>query len=149
MSNICDLKEEDLKGCAKLFLKTFGEEPWLEPWTFERAKKRLEDVFFTPGFKGAVVKEGEEIKGAILGSLEQWYDGENFCIKEFFVDSKTQGKGYGRQLLEFLEEELIRDHKVGIIHLWTMGKSRAEIFYGKSGYEIPEELIMMRKKIRE
>ncbi|WEV06313.1 hypothetical protein [Clostridium perfringens] len=92
MSNIYEFKKEDLNECAELFVKTFSKEPWNEPWDFENAKKRLNDVVLTPGFRGAVLRNDEKIEGVILGNLEQWYDGEHFCVKEFFVDSSSQGE---------------------------------------------------------
>ena len=55
MSNIYEFKKEDLNECAELFVKTFSKEPWNEPWDFENAKKRLNDVVLTPGFRGAVL----------------------------------------------------------------------------------------------
>ena len=135
MSNIYEFKKEDLNECAELFVKTFSKEPWNEPWDFENAKKRLNDVVLTPGFRGAVLRNDEKIEGVILGNLEQWYDGEHFCVKEFFVDSSSQGKGTGKKLLNALD-------------FWTMKGSTAEAFYNKRGYEIPKELIMMRKKLK-
>ncbi|EJT6171093.1 GNAT family N-acetyltransferase [Clostridium perfringens] len=147
MSNIYEFKKEYLNECAELFVKTFSQEPWNEPWNFESAKKRLNDVVLTPGFRGAVLRNDEKIEGVILGNLEQWYDGEHFCVKEFFVDSSSQGKGTGKKLLNALENILMKK-EVGVVHFWTMKGSTAEAFYNKRGYEIPKELIMMRKKLK-
>lgn len=147
MSNIYEFKKEDLKECAELFVKTFSKEPWNEPWNFESSKKRLNDVVLTPGFRGVVLRSDEKIEGVILGNLEQWYDGEHFCVKEFFMDSSSQGKGIGKRLLNALENILI-EKEVVLIHFWTMKGSKAEVFYNKMGYEIPNELIMMRKKLK-
>nr|WP_283715351.1 GNAT family N-acetyltransferase [Clostridium perfringens] len=83
----------------------------------------------------------------MLGNLEQWYDGEQFCVKEFFVDSSSQGKGTGKKLLNALEN-ILMEKEVGVVHFWTMKGSTAEAFYNKRGYEIPKELIMMRKKLK-
>ncbi|TGY45807.1 GNAT family N-acetyltransferase [Clostridium perfringens] len=147
MSNIYEFKKEYLNECAELFVKTFSQEPWNEPWNFESAKKRLNDVVLTPGFRGAVLRIDEKIEGVILGNLEQWYDGEHFCVKEFFVDSSSQGKGTGKKLLNALEN-ILMEKEVGVVHFWTMKGSTAEAFYNKRGYEIPKELIMMRKKLK-
>lgn len=147
MSNIYVFENEHLNESAKLFVETFSKEPWNEPWSFESAKKRLNDVILTPGFKGAILKEDEKIEGVILGNLEQWYDGEHFCVKEFFVDSSSQGKGTGKKLLNALENMLM-ESEVGLVHFWTMKGSTAEVFYNKRGYEIPKELIMMRKSLK-
>lgn len=147
MGNIYEFKEEYLNECAELFVKTFSEEPWNEPWNFESAKKRLKDITLTPGFRGVILKNGWKIEGVILGVLEQWYDGEHFCVKEFFVDSNSQGKGVGKKLLNALENRLM-DKKVGLIHFWTMKGGTAEAFYNKRGYEIPMELIIMRKELK-
>lgn len=40
------------------------------------------------------------------------------------------------------------EKEVGVVHFWTMKGSTAEAFYNKRGYEIPKELIMMRKKLK-
>ena len=68
-------------------------------------------------------------------------------FKEFFVDSSSQGKGTGKKLLNALEN-ILMEKEVGVVHFWTMKGSTAEAFYNKRGYEIPKELIMMRKKLK-
>lgn len=50
-------------------------------------------------------------------------------IKTFFIDSKFQGKGYGKKLLSFLEKKC----KYNIIHLTSFHNSTK--FYKKQGYK--------------
>lgn len=147
MELIYDIEEKDLEECAELFVKTFNEEPWNEKWTVKKAGKRLSDVYNSPEFKGFVYSENEKIYGAILGNKEQWYDGEHFYIKEFFIDSNIQGKGIGKKLLLHLEKCLEKEG-VSLIHFWTLKGDIAEKFYRKMGYEIPEELILMNKSFK-
>lgn len=146
MKNIRDLKMHHLEECAELFVKTFNEEPWNEKWPLDKVVKRLVDYYRSSGFKGSLYFEEDKIIGVILGNKEQWFDGEHFYIKEFYVDSSTQGKGIGKKLIAKFEEEL-KEERISLVQFWTLKGSRAQEFYKKLGYEVSESYSIMEKSL--
>ncbi len=65
MSNIYEFKKEYLNECAELFVKTFSQDPWNEPWNFESAKRRLGHVALSPGFRGGELRNDEKVDGVV------------------------------------------------------------------------------------
>ncbi|MCZ8517926.1 MULTISPECIES: GNAT family N-acetyltransferase [Paenibacillus] len=67
---------DDLQACTALFIEVFNQEPWNDRWTPEAAEQYVSDYINTPGFRGIVAEEGQEIKGFILGVRKRWWDGD-------------------------------------------------------------------------
>ena len=74
--------------------------------------------------------EGKEILGGITGTIF-WY---HLHIDFLWVDESLRGQGYGKQLLDNIEE-IARDNKCKLIQLDTFS-FQAPIFYQKYGYEV-------------
>ncbi|MCY6957736.1 GNAT family N-acetyltransferase [Clostridium brassicae] len=146
MDRIKLFKENSLKESAKLLMSTFNKEPWNEKWTFETAFKRLEETYKTPNFKGWIYEKDGNIVGVIMGNCEQWYEGTQYYIKDFFVDTNIQKQGIGSKLLKHLEEEL-KTLGVKFIHFWTLKGGETEKFYKNNGYELPDTLTLMTKNL--
>lgn len=146
MKNIKELKIHQIEECAKLFVKTFNEEPWNEKWTLDKALKRILDYHKSAGFKGSIYIEEGKIIGVILGNKEQWFNGEIFSIKEFYVDSSVQGKGIGKKLITKFEKEL-KEEGISSVQFWTLKGSMALEFYKKLGYEVSESYVIMEKNL--
>ncbi|WMJ80951.1 GNAT family N-acetyltransferase [Clostridium sp. MB40-C1] len=146
MDKIKLFKEEYLEKSAKLLILTFNREPWNENWTFETAFKRLEETYKTPNFKGWVYEKDNKIVGVIMGNCEQWYEGTQYYIKDFFVDANIQKQGIGSKMLKHLEREL-KDLDVNFIHFWTLKGEKTEKFYKNNGYELPNTLTLMTKDL--
>ncbi|MCY6372129.1 GNAT family N-acetyltransferase [Clostridium ganghwense] len=146
METIESFQIDYLEECANLLISTFNSEPWNEKWTFKTASKRLEETYKTHNFKGWVYKKDDKIIGVIMGNCEQWYEGFQYYIKDFFVDSTIQNRGIGSKILKYSEEEL-KAVDVNSIHFWTLKGGRIERFYKKNGYEVPSMLTLMIKDL--
>lgn len=146
MSNINCVKRDDLRKCAELYLKVFNAEPWNDEWTFESAYNRLNDIFMSPNFAGAFYEEDDEIKGAVFGNCEHWYQGMHYNLKEIFVSAKLQGSGIGSKLLKDLEERL-KKLDVNTILLFTSKENRTNHFYLRNSFDVLEDMVMMIKNI--
>lgn len=144
MEVIENFEYNNLDECTNLFISAFNAEPWNDKWSFNTARRRLEDIYMTPNFKGLVYKKNDKIVGVIMGNYEQWYDGFHYNIKEFFIDSNTQKNGIGSKLLKCLENHL-KETSVNFIHLFTAKSDKTEGFYKRNEYEIPEKITMMSK----
>lgn len=74
--------------------------------------------------------ENENIVGGITGTIF-WY---NLHIDLLWVDESQRGKGYGKKLLDNIEE-FASENNCTIIHLDTFS-FQAPNFYQKNGYEV-------------
>ncbi|MBH1940264.1 GNAT family N-acetyltransferase [Mobilitalea sibirica] len=146
MNGFFKMENEDLKEYAKLYVGVFNAPPWDDQWTIETAYKRLYDISNTSGFIGYKYVEDGEIKGSIMGNLEQWYEGFHYNLKEMFVATQLQGKGIGSKLLMELEKEL-KASDVNTVYLFTSKGDLTSHFYSNNGYEEIQSMVMMGKSI--
>jgi len=87
----------------------------------------------------------EEIKGAVLGNCEQYYNGIHFYLKEMFVTTDSQGMSIGSKMLKALEEQL-KGMGVSSIYLLTSKGNRTSKFYEKNEFNEWNSMVMMGKK---
>lgn len=146
MKNITKIKNEHLIQCSELFTKVFNNKPWNDKWTLETANKRLNDIFVAPNFEGVVYIEEDEIKGAIFGNYEQYYDGIHYNLKELFISNEIQGTGIGRKLIAELEGRL-KEIGVTAILLFTSKGNGTNNFYLKNNFTELSEMAIMGKQI--
>jgi aminoglycoside 6'-N-acetyltransferase I len=146
MGSIQNLKETHLKGCSELYVKVFNVEPWNDRWTLESAYNRLYDIMISPNFIGIAYEKEGEIKAAIFGNCEHWYEGMHYNLKEMFVTPELQGSGVGTRMLKALEERLA---KLGVINivLFTSRETETSYFYHKNSFNELEDMRMMAKVI--
>lgn len=140
------LDEIHLKECSEIYVETFNSEPWDDKWDENTSYKRLEDIYNTPGFYGLVVFEENEIKAAVLGNLEQWYEGYMYNLKEMFVKQEEKCNGIGSKLMNELELS-IKELGANSITLFTSKGDLTERFYLKNGLSTVEDMVMMYKNI--
>jgi aminoglycoside 6'-N-acetyltransferase I len=146
MINIISIKSEHISKCYELYIKVFNVEPWNDNWTTETAYKRLNDIYIAPNFEGVLYEENGQVKGAILGNFEQFYDGIHYNLREMFIDNELQGKGIGSKLLYELE---VRLRKIGVttIILFTSKGNKTSNFYLKNNFSEWNSMAMMGKDI--
>lgn len=136
--------EDHLYGCAGLYASVFSLEPWGEPWTTEKARERLAEIYYSPGFEGLVCVVGGEPVGLALGNRVRRAVGRGFLLHEFCVRAEMQGSGMGGRLLACLEDRL-REAGVGSVFLLTGSDTPARGFYAKNGYGEDREMATMAK----
>ena len=146
MKGVYRIENEEFKKYAELYVEVFNAHPWNDHWTIETAYKKLIDIYLSPGFLGYKYMEEEQIKGAVFGNCEQWYNGIHFNLKEMFVSTELQGKGIGRKMLEQLEIEL-KGLAVEAIFLFTSKGNLTDKFYKKCGFAEYNHMVMMGKSI--
>lgn len=146
MSNIITIRDEHITECAKLYIRVFNDEPWNDKWSLEIAYKRLNDIYISPNFKGILYVENDEVKGAIFGNYEQFYEGIHYNLREMFISKELQGKGIGRKMLNELEEQL-KEIGVTTIILFTSKGNKTNEFYFKNDFSEWESMAMMGKDI--
>ncbi len=132
---------EHLDECARLAVATFNAEPWNDEWTFDTARRELAWRMGVPEFAGWVSLDGGVVAFA-TGYREPDDRREIFLLRTLCVRPESQGTGVGSRLLGHLKEHLAKSG-VNTIYLVTRKGIPAERFYGKHGYKINDEDIVM------
>ena len=135
------LTESHIDECANLIVSAFNAEPWNESWTFDTAKKTLDQTLRVPGFLGFVSVE-DEVMGFAMGCCEQDDKKEVFYLNTLCVRPDVQGKGVGSRLLDHLKVELGKSG-ISTIYLITHRDTPAESFYKKNEYRVSSKDIVM------
>jgi GNAT superfamily N-acetyltransferase len=141
------LEKSHLGECSDLYVDIFNSEPWNDRWNEITAYKRLEDIYNTPGFFGLVILEKNEIKGAVLGNLEQWFEGYMYNLKEMFVNKEHKRTGIGSMLMRELENS-IKLLRADSVVLFTSKGDLTEKFYIKNGFRSEDDMLMMFKQLK-
>jgi aminoglycoside 6'-N-acetyltransferase I len=137
-----EFKAVHLDECAQLAVATFNAEPWNDDWTFDMAKRELAWTMGVPGFAGLVSLDEEGAVAFATGYREPDDRREVYFLKTLCVGPESQGSGIGSRLLGHLKEYLAKSG-VNTIYLITRKGIPAERFYGKHGYKINDEDIVM------
>lgn len=140
------LDKKHLKECSRMYAETFNSEPWNDNWNKIKSYKRLKDIYDTPGFLGLGVFDQDQLKGAVLGNIEQWYEGYMYNLKEMFVNQEDKRSGIGSYLIVGLQK-ISKELGVNSISLFTSRSNLTENFYIKNGFIAEEDMIMMHKNI--
>ena len=139
---IKDMNLAHLIEYAELFVAVFNAEPWNDLWTKETAINRIENMMKTNTFIGKAIYCENDLKGIIWGQKEQYYNGIHFQIQEFCVKNTEQHKGYGKELLKALKEEL---SAIGVTntYLITSKGEKTEGYYARRGFSTSDYMILM------
>jgi len=141
-----ELTENHLNELAQLYVETFNASPWNDEWTFETARKRLHMMVHTEVSFGLCAYRECQICGAVLGAMEQFYDGLMFEVKEYWVKNEMRGQGIGSKLFVEMERRL-RERGVKNIVLITAKGDATEHFYHKQGMGTDPDMVFMTKRI--
>lgn len=133
----------DLPLLAESYMRTFNGAPWFDRWDRRTALLRLRDLYRTPGFYGFLLWQDGMPMGAVLGRTERYFDGSCFQIVEFWIETRVQRQGYGKQLMDKLKEDM-RLFEVKKLYLITMHSAQTENFYQKNGFVVQDGLCVMQ-----
>lgn len=114
---------------------------WVRP--FAQEKRRFDEMMRLNSDLCFVLSEGTTIVGTILGA----YDGRAVSVHRLAVKTELQKKGYGKLLLETLENK-IKERGIERIYLQVHTSNQNVLgFYKKLGY-IDDPLITLQKIIK-
>lgn len=137
-----------LEDVLTLFLKVFEKEPWNDKWkSRDHAKAYLTDLINTPGFNGYLALKDDTIIGCCLGYIVKWWQGDEYYIKEFFIDDAYQLRGIGSELYDYAVSNL-KTKNVQSIILLTEKTAPAFSFYLKKGLTVSPETVFMGQNIK-
>lgn len=133
---------QDVEGLAQAMAAAYGEAPWNEQWSAERAQTRVEAILSGWQAMGmAAVYEGKIIGGA-LGFVDPYAEEDFFFVSELFVHPEWKHKGVGRELLASLEDEL-KQRGIHVMQLISIKDNQP--FYHKCGMGQDDVDVMFRR----
>lgn len=115
-------------------------------WTYDSAKKRLEQVFLTPHFYGIGLYNQSELLGFAIGWFKQFDDIQLYYLEEILIFKEYQNNGFGSKILQELES-LVKKKGASKIDLSTTYEDEHQRFYSRLGYKKSDFLITMYKRI--
>lgn len=140
------VENEDYAKCADILIAAYKEEPWHNTWTKEEALLRIEATMSGFNSRGYVVEINNEIIAMCLGRIDYYYGNwSQYCVDEFNVAPPYQGKGVGKQLLQFMSD-VLKNEEINRIFLMTGGE-QAATFYEKNGFIKSNDGTMMEYKL--
>ncbi|PZX94533.1 GNAT family N-acetyltransferase [Flavobacterium aquariorum] len=101
-------------------------------------EETLKDSVANKGHHFIIAKEGEETLG--FASYEHNYNQKQQTkIHKIYILPKTQGKGIGKKLIDFIEK-VAKENDSNVLSLNVNRFNKALHFYQKLGFEIIEEV---------
>ena len=147
MNKIIKYKKEYIDQVVDLFLDVFENDPWNDNWpSKEKAKQYLLDIIKIPGFIGYLSFKEDVLAGVLLGHIVKWWQGDEYFIKEFFVNPHYQGVGIGSEMIEHLQAAL-KKADINSVVLLTENNAPAAEFYDKKGFKVSTHTRFMYKNI--
>lgn len=138
------LTEKDLEIFAVSYAEYFNAEG--DNWTYERAYRRLHQMWNIEDGIGLKAVCGDKICGILLGHLNWFDDATDLYIQEVLVLREYQSCGIGSRLIKEAEQwGKIRGAMCAFLE--TISDSRHEKFYGQLGYHTKTDLVYKKKKI--
>lgn len=142
--NFKELTIESLEELIISYIRYYNSEDG--KWTYDLAKKRLEQIFLTPDFYGIGLYNRSELLGFAIGWFKQFDDIQLFYLEEILVFKEYQNQGFGGTILKELESSVKRlgAHKINLL---TTHEDKHQNFYSRLGYKKSDFLIPMVKKL--
>lgn len=137
---------KDLTACAKIMMSVYNNELWQCSWSLETAKDYLMDYVEAKKFIGYALWLDDEIKGAIFCHEKIWWNNSEVFIDEMFISPELQRQGYGRELLNVVED-YIKEHNLVGFTLTTNRFTHAPKFYRKNDFLDAEHVLFMYKEV--
>lgn len=139
---------EDLDQAQALFISVFSKEPWNDEWELEsQLPNYMTDLMGNPNSLCLGYEDKGKFIGLSLGYIFHWWQGTDYFIKEFCIETSLQGEGHGRKFLEEIELYLAQNN---IKALWLLTEKTvpAYDFYQKNGFTELKDNVMFAKNVK-
>lgn len=138
------IKLSDLNSCSRLLRVAYSEAPYNEKFKNGAALRYIKSKYEHGKDSSFVLVDNEEIIGFVFLSMSYWSEGPQAVMEEIVIDEKKQGMGYGKKLVQFVDDYL-RKKKVKSVMLWVNKNANAFHFHQKNGYFAGDEYSVMFK----
>ncbi len=136
--------KEDVQN---LFLSVFSKPPWNDVWDLEeQLPKYMTDLMDNQNSLCLGYYQEDQLIGISLGYVFHWWEGTDYFIKEFCIDSELQGAGHGKRFLDEMNE-LLKSESIKAIWLMTERTTPAYSFYQKNGFFELKDNVMFAKSV--
>ncbi len=159
MNRLNDLKVKKIDKTLEfykvrdLFKEVFTKEPWLDDWSdLNQLNLYINDLLDQKNSLafGLYINDaniGDEVLiGLALGRMVHFYEGNQFRVDEFCIDTKYQKNGFGSAFIHLLKQELATLN-IAFILLDTNKTYNAYSFYLKNGFNEIKDSIGLFLKI--
>ena len=139
---------EDLDQAQALFISVFSKEPWNDEWELEsQLPNYMTDLMGNPNSLCLGYEDKGKLIGLSLGYIFHWWQGTDYFIKEFCIETSLQCEGHGRKFLEEIELYLAQNN---IKALWLLTEKTvpAYDFYQKNGFTELKDNVMFAKNVK-
>lgn len=136
------ITEKDWIGLAQAMSAAYGEAPWNEQWTGERALRRVEAIMSNYQALGLAAVEDGKIMGGLLGFVDPYADEDFFYVSEIFVVPERKRSGIGRELLKTLET-FLKEKGISVIQLMSIEPN--EVFYEKCNLSRDDVSVLFKR----
>lgn len=144
--NYEEVQVDDLDEITSLYVETFNSPPWNDRWAFASARKRLQQMINTEDSYGLCAYQDDLLCGVVLGGMEEFYTGNIFNIKEFWVRNGRRGSGIGTAIFQELESR-VKGRGAHQVTLLTIRGDQTERFYRNQDMVTLDQFVFMNKKL--
>jgi aminoglycoside 6'-N-acetyltransferase I len=131
----------------ELFLSVFSKPPWNDKWDTEKQLPMyLEDLMDNKNSLSFGYYEQGKLIGLCLGYVFHWWQGTDYFIKEFCIESSVQGKGHGKAFISAIEAH-IKSNGIKALYLTTERLTPAYTFYQKNGFHELKDNVFFAKSV--
>lgn len=143
--NYIRMTEKDLDIITSLYVKYYNVNEG-GSWTYEKAYKRIRQVFLTPDSFCLIQNNGIEQTGFLMGYIKEYDDLKSYMLEEIVIFKEFQNKGLGKMFIKELEKQLLGKN-VSLIELMSVNDKKHDNFYSKLDFENSSNLKIMSKFI--
>lgn len=144
-SELKKANREDFEEIAKIYSEEFSKTPYNEPWTLEKAIKKIE-LFSKYCDIWKIISDNKTV-GFIVINQNQWCPGEIIFGEEMAIQKEYQGKGIGTDTFKKIFQKYAKmgfKTYMGI----TNKNSRASNFYEKLNVKRSQDNFIIEKELK-
>ncbi len=142
---LIDFQKSFIDECAEIFFDIYINEPFNYDWLdLLSVKKYFYDLYKMPKFKGFIFFFENNIIGACIGYISDYFKCSKFHISEIFIKRNFIQKGFGSEFISLIEKNL-KGIGIEVIEFSTDKTFKAFDFYTKNGYKVLKDNVNMIK----
>lgn len=137
------ITEENVEKVATLYMNHYNQHSG-GCWTYEKAYKRIHQMVTMEDSLCLMQEDDNDIPtGLVIGFLESYDDFTFYYLDEILIFGEYQNKGYGRLLLQEVEQR-VRERGAQMIELVCPDDAHHMHFYGGFGMAEATNLRLMK-----
>lgn len=133
--------KSDLSDCVKIMINAFAGQ---ESWTEKTARARLEEKIIDAPQLCFCLEQNGMVIGFMFCEQFDYAKGRYLWVAEFAIKPEEQGKGFGKQGLEFIEK-FAEENGFNVLYLAANKKEKAYQMYLKKGFRDTEWFFMEKE----